>query len=99
MTVGICGSPRKGATEYCLMEALRMLEEDGLRLFSSRLGVHVSCQTVATGDRREEPICFSIPSTRRLEAAPLGESAFVKKPFWLTFFESSSFTVPSASPS
>jgi len=29
MIVGICGSPRKQATEYVLREALRMLEKDG----------------------------------------------------------------------
>lgn len=31
MIVGVCGSPRRGATEYCLREALRMLEEEGFR--------------------------------------------------------------------
>ncbi|MEM1512107.1 MAG: flavodoxin family protein [Candidatus Jordarchaeales archaeon] len=31
MIVGVCGSPRRGATEYCLREALRMLEEDGFK--------------------------------------------------------------------
>ena len=30
MIVGICGSPRKGATEHVLREALNMLEEMGL---------------------------------------------------------------------
>ena len=31
MIVGICGSPRKGATEYVLKEALKMLESKGLK--------------------------------------------------------------------
>ena len=31
MIVGICGSPRKQATEYVLREALSMLEEEGFR--------------------------------------------------------------------
>ncbi len=31
MIVGICGSPRKQATEYVLREALSMLERDGFR--------------------------------------------------------------------
>ncbi|MDH5691359.1 MAG: flavodoxin family protein, partial [Candidatus Bathyarchaeota archaeon] len=29
MIVGICGSPRKGATEHVLREALKMLETMG----------------------------------------------------------------------
>ena len=31
MIVGICGSPRKGATEHVLREALNMLEEKGFK--------------------------------------------------------------------
>jgi len=38
MIVGICGSPRKGATEFILVEALTMLKEKGLEtnLFTVR---------------------------------------------------------------
>ena len=38
MIVGICGSPRKGATEYTLTEALTMLQEKGFEtsLFTVR---------------------------------------------------------------
>ncbi|WXG39661.1 MAG: flavodoxin family protein [Candidatus Freyarchaeum deiterrae] len=38
MILGICGSPRKKATEYVLIEALRMLEEQGFetQFFSVR---------------------------------------------------------------
>lgn len=38
MIVGVCGSPRKAATEYVLKEALRMLEEEGFetRFFTVR---------------------------------------------------------------
>lgn len=31
MIVGICGSPRNGATEYVLLQALNMLEENGFK--------------------------------------------------------------------
>jgi len=38
MIVGVCGSPRKGASEYVLSQALSMLEESGLKtqLFTIR---------------------------------------------------------------
>jgi len=38
MIVGVCGSPRKGATEFVLTEALKMLEKRGVetKLFSVR---------------------------------------------------------------
>ncbi|HVP26420.1 MAG TPA: flavodoxin family protein [Candidatus Bathyarchaeia archaeon] len=38
MIVGVCGSPRKAATEYVLKQALRMLEEKGFetRFFTVR---------------------------------------------------------------
>jgi multimeric flavodoxin WrbA len=43
LIVGICGSPRKKATEYVLREALKMLEEDGIKTdFFSVSGKNIS---------------------------------------------------------